>query len=57
MSVRAHRTERVSGSEGRKGTDGVGGGVRVGGENGDVNGVGGGDGDVNGYRDGKERET
>ena len=40
VSVHGHRTERVTGSEGREGASGVGGG------NGDGNGVGGGDGDV-----------
>ena len=52
MSVHAHRTERVAGSEGRKEASGVGGGIRVGGGNGDGNRGGGGNGDVNGDRDG-----
>ena len=43
VSVQAHRTEGVTGSEGRKGANGVGGG------NGDSNEVGGGNGDVNGH--------
>ena len=37
MSVHAHRTKRVTGSEEREGANGVGGGIRVGGGNGDVN--------------------
>ena len=52
VSVQAHRTERVTGSEGREGANGVGGGIGVDGGNGDGNGVGGGNGDVNGHGDG-----
>ena len=48
-SVQAHRTEGVTGSEGREGTNG--------GWNGDGNGVGGGNGDVNGHGDGAGTET
>ena len=50
VSVQAHRTEGVTGSEGREGANGVGGGIGVGGGNADGNGVGGGD--VNGHGDG-----
>ena len=39
--VHAHRTEGLTGSEGREGACGVGGRIRVGGVNGDGNGVGG----------------
>ena len=46
VSVHAHRTEGVTGSEGRAGANVVGGGV--GGGNGYGKGVGGGNGDVNG---------
>ena len=46
VPVHAHRTEGVTGSEGREGANGVGG------ENGDWNGIGGGTGDVNGDGDG-----
>ena len=46
VSVRAHRTEGVTGFEERKETNGVGGGIEVGVGNGDGNGVGGGNGDV-----------
>ena len=52
VSVQAHRTEGVTGSEGQEGANRVGGGIGVGGGNGDGNGVGGGNGDVNGYGDG-----
>ena len=52
VSVQAHRTGGVSGSEGQEGTNGVGGGIGIGGGNEDGNGVGGGNGDVNGHRDG-----
>ena len=52
VSVQAHRTEGVTGSEGQEGANGVGGGIGVGGGNGDGNRVGGGNGDVNGHRDG-----
>ena len=52
VSVQAHRTEGVTGSEGQEGANGVGGGIGVGGGNGDGNGVGGGNGDVNGHGDG-----
>ena len=51
VSVHAHRTERVSASEERKGANGVGGGIRVGSGYGDGNGVGGGKGEVNVYGD------
>ena len=45
MSVHAHRTEGGgTGSEGRKGANAVGGGIRVVGGNGDGNGVEGGNG-------------
>ena len=48
VSVRAHRTEGVTGSEGQEGANVVGGGIGVGGGdgggNGDGNGVGGGNG-------------
>ena len=44
MSIQAHRTERVTGSEGQEGATGVRGGIGVGGGNGDDNGVGGGNG-------------
>ena len=46
VSVQAHRTEGVTGSEGQEGANGVGGGIGVGGGNGDGNG------DVNGHGDG-----
>ena len=52
VSVQAHRTEGVTGSEGQEVANGVGGGIGVGGGNGDGNGVGGGNGDVNGHGDG-----
>ena len=59
VSVQAHRTEGVTGSERQEGANRVGGGIGVGGGNGDGNGgngdgngVGGGNGDVSGYRDG-----
>ena len=45
-SVRAHRTGRVTGSEGQEGANGIVGGIGVGGGNGDGNG------DVNGHGDG-----
>ena len=45
VSVQAHCTEGVTGSEGQEGANGVGGGIEVGGGNGDGNGVGGGNGD------------
>ena len=48
VSVQAHRTRGVTGSEGQEGANGVGGGIGVGGGNGDGNGVGGGNGE-NGY--------
>ena len=46
-SVQAHRTGEVTGSEGQEGANGSGGGIRVGGKNGDGNGdvIGHGDGD------------
>ena len=49
MSVHAHRTERISASEAHEEANGVGGRIRVGGENGKWNGVGGGNDDVNVY--------
>ena len=52
VSVHEHRTEGVTGSEGREGANGVGCRIEVGGGNGDGNGVGGGNGDVNGHGDG-----
>ena len=58
VSVHTHRTEVVTGSEGREGANGVGGRIGVGerigvgGGNGDGNGVGGGNGDVHGHGDG-----
>ena len=52
VSVQAHRTEGVTGSEGQEGANGVGVGIGVGGGNGDGNGVGDGNGDVNGHWDG-----
>ena len=52
VSVQAHRTQGVTGSEGQEGANGVGGGIGVGGGNGDGNGVGGRNGDVNGHGDG-----
>ena len=52
VSVQAHRTGGVTGSEGQEGANGVGGGIGVGGENGDGNGVGGGNGEVNDHGDG-----
>ena len=48
VSVQAHRTEGFTAFGGRKGANGVEGGIGVGGGNGDGNGVGGGNGDVNG---------
>ena len=51
VSVHAHHTEGVTESEGREGTNGIGGGIGVGGENGNENGVGGGNEDVNGDGD------
>ena len=53
VSVQAHRTEGVTGSEGQEGANGVGGGIGGWGGNGDGNGVGGGNGDVNGNGDGR----
>ena len=47
VSVHAHRTEGVTGSEGREGANGIGGGIGVGGGIGEGNGDGGGDGGVN----------
>ena len=52
VSVQAHGTEAVTGSEGRERTNGVGVGIGVEGGNGDGNGDGGGNGDVNGHGDG-----
>ena len=51
-SVRAHRTEGVTGSGEREGANGVGSGTGIGGGNKDGNEVGGGNGDMNGYGDG-----
>ena len=48
MSVRAHRTEGVTESEGREDANGVGGAIGVGGGNGDGNRVGGRSDDMNG---------
>ena len=44
VSVHAHRTEGMGGPKGREGANGVGGGIIVGGWNGDVNVYGDGDG-------------
>ena len=52
VSLDAHRTEGVTGSEGREGANGVGDGVGVGGGNGDRNDVGGGKGGGNGVETG-----
>ena len=52
VSVHAHRTEGVNGSEGHEGASRVGGDIGVEDGNGDGNGVGGGNEDVNGHRDG-----
>ena len=52
VSVHAHRTEGVTGSEGREGANGVGGRIGVGGGNGDGNRVGGGSGGVKSHGDG-----
>ena len=52
VSVHAHRTEGVTGSERRGGANGVGGWIGVGGGNGDEKGVGGGNRDMNGDGDG-----
>ena len=52
VSVQAHHTEGVTGSEGREGANGFGGGIGVRGGNGDGNTIGGGNGDVNGHGDG-----
>ena len=51
VSVQAHCTERVTGSEGQEGANGIVGGIGVGGGNVDGNRVGGGNGDVTGHRD------
>ena len=56
VSVHAHCTEGVTGSEGRARANGVGAGIGVGVGNGDGNGVGVGNRDVNGDRDGTEQE-
>ena len=53
VSVHKHCIKEVTGSEGREGANGPGGGIRVGGENEDRN--GGGDGDVAGTRTGWRR--
>ena len=57
--VHAHRTEGVTGYKGREGAYGAGGRIRVGGVNGDENGVGGesGDGDGDGERGGAGTRT
>ena len=52
VSIQAHHTGGVTGSEGQEGAYGVGGGIGVGGGNGDGNGVGGGNAEVNGHGDG-----
>ena len=54
VSVQAHRTEGIAGSEGQEEANGVGVGVGIGigGVNGDGNGVWGGNGDVNSHGDG-----
>ena len=52
MSAHPHRTKGVTGSEGREGAYEVGGGIRVGGVNGDGNGVGGKNGDGDGDGEG-----
>ena len=49
VSVHAHRTEGVTGSEGQEVSNGGGGGIGVGGGIGDGNGVGSGNGDVGGH--------
>ena len=51
MSVHAHHTEGVTGSEGQEGANGVEGSIGVGGRNGDGNEAGGRNGDVNGHGD------
>ena len=56
VSVHAHCTEGVTGSEGREEANGAEGEIRVGGGNGDGNEVGSENGDVDGDRDGTERE-
>ena len=48
VPVHAHRTEGVSGSEGREGSNGIGSRIGVRGGSGDGNGVGGGNGDGDG---------
>ena len=50
LKVHVHHTEGVTECEGREGVNGVGGGIGVGGRNGDA--VGGGNGDVSGNEDG-----
>ena len=52
VSVQAHRTEGVTGSEEQEAANGVGGGIGVRGGIGDGNGVGGGNADVNGHGNG-----
>ena len=52
VSIHAHRTEGITGSEGREETNGVGDRIGVEGGNGNGNGVGGGNGDVNDHGDG-----
>ena len=52
VSVQAYRTGGVTGSKGREGSNEVEGGIRVGGENGDGNGVGGINRGENGHGDG-----
>ena len=51
-SVQTHRIEGVTESEGQEGANVVGGGIGVGGGNGDGNRVGGGNGDMNSHGDG-----
>ena len=57
VSVHAHPTEGVTGSEGREGANAVGGGIGFGGENGGGNGVRGGNGDGDGDGDGNGAGT
>ena len=57
VSGQAHRTERVTGSEGQERANGVEGGIGVGGGNGDGNGAGGGNGDGAGGGTGTEVEV
>ena len=57
VSVHVHRTEGVTGSEGREGANGVGDGGGNRDDNGDGNGVEGANGDVNGGGDGNGEGT